>query len=78
MSEEITFPEWVAELEADGSTKDQIAKDCLGITKTSLYRYLAKERVPNRHIMAKISAASSGRVRMSWFFEPAGAEAGAA
>lgn len=69
MSQKITFPEWVASAEQTGRDKAMIS-DELGITITSLYRYLSRDRVPNRAVMDRIITASGGSIDVSWFFAP--------
>lgn len=63
----ISFVEWIAELEAAGRTKAQIALD-LGTTLTSLYRYLSNDRVPDRTMMARILEQSGNRVDVACFY----------
>lgn len=69
MKSQITFPDWVAEQEAAGTAKPVLAENVLKITITSLYRYLAGDRVPDRDVMMRIVEASAGRVNPGWFFE---------
>lgn len=70
MQNQITFPEWVKELEGAGRTKQQIASD-LSITVTSLYRYLCGDRIPDKRVMLRIGELSKERVNMLWFFTAA-------
>lgn len=67
MNTKLTFAEWVAQAEKGGRKKPDIAED-LGITVTSLYRYLANERVPSRKVMERIRQRSAGAVDISCFF----------
>lgn len=69
MSTKITFPEWVKRVEQTGRPKPAIADD-LGIKPASLYRYLAKERVPSRLVMDRILKVSGGLVDIAWFYAP--------
>jgi|TARA_A100001391_G_scaffold52937_1_gene32318 transcriptional regulator with XRE-family HTH domain len=69
MSTNITFPEWVKEQEELGRSKQDIA-DGLRVSITSLYRYLCRDRVPDRQVMLRIGEASEGRIDTLWFFGP--------
>ena len=69
MNQSISFPEWVSKQEASGHPKAELARD-LKIEVASLYRYLARERVPSRPVMDRIIKLSSGTVDVSWFFVP--------
>lgn len=63
----MSFPDWVSAEERGGQSKADIAKR-LGIEPASLYRYLAKDRVPTKAVMDKILTISSGGVDLTWFF----------
>jgi hypothetical protein len=68
MSQKISFPEWVSAEERGGQSKADLSKR-LGIELASLYRYLARERVPAKAVMDRIINVSGGQVDVSWFFE---------
>lgn len=67
MSQKISFPDWVSAAERGGQSKADIANG-LGIELASLYRYLSRDRVPNKAVMTKIDALSKGAVDLAWFF----------
>lgn len=68
MSQKITFPEWVARVESTGSSKALIAENILKIEVASLYRYLSRDRIPNKKVMDRIHTASGGMVDIAWFY----------
>lgn len=67
MNQKISFAEWVGAEEQGGRSKAALAK-LLGIELASLYRYLARERVPARSVMDRILKLSGERVDVAWFF----------
>jgi DNA-binding phage protein len=70
MSTKITFAEWVGRVEKTGREKADVAAD-LGISLTSLYRYLANDRVPTKTVMARILDRSGGLVDVTCFYASA-------
>lgn len=64
----ITFPEWVAEREAAGRSKEQIARDELCVQIATLYRYLDGSRIPDRDVMRRILLLSEDRVDVACFY----------
>lgn len=67
MSQKISFPDWVSAAERGGQSKADIAGG-LGVELASLYRYLSRDRVPSKSVMAKIDILSNGAVDLAWFF----------
>lgn len=67
MNQKISFAEWVSAEEQAGRSKADLSK-LLGIELASLYRYLARERVPARSVMDRILTVSGQRVDVAWFF----------
>jgi transcriptional regulator with XRE-family HTH domain len=67
MTTKISFADWVTELEKAGRTKLEVAEE-IGTTVTSLYRYLANDRVPDRDTMRRILDRSEGRVDVACFY----------
>lgn len=67
MSQKITFPEWVERVEQTGRGKQLIAAD-LKVKVASLYRYLSKDRIPNKPVMDRIIKVSGGLVDITWFY----------
>jgi len=77
MSTKISFVEWVAEREAAGVSKSDIASD-ISVTLASLYRYLANDRVPDRATMQRILDRSEQRIDVACFYAPKATQEGAA
>lgn len=69
MSQKIPFPEWVERVEKTGRAKTAVAAE-LGIEVASLYRYLSRDRIPNKKVMDRIARASGGLVDIAWFYAP--------
>lgn len=69
MSQKISFPEWVERVENTGRSKAAIA-DELQVELASLYRYLSRDRIPNKKVMDRIHKASGGLVDIAWFYAP--------